>query len=86
MSAVNAKIETSDNPLESVELLQTRIDIEDSLEGLGDQENFAELEKGFVENAQAYSERKGISYSAWREFGVPAATVRAAGIPETRRR
>ena len=28
----------------------------------------------------AYSERKGISYAAWREIGVPAAVLKRAGI------
>lgn len=84
--AIDGKIETSDDPLKSVELLQTRLDIMDALAHVDDVENFGDLESGFVEHAKAYSERKGISYSAWREFGVPAATLRAAAIPETRRR
>src|SRR5215213_6831046 len=29
------------------------------------------LEKEFVRSAKGYSQRKGISYGAWREFGVP---------------
>ena len=86
LQAVNTKLGASENPLESVELIQTRLDLEDAISNLGQQENFEELESAFVANAKTYSERKGISYSAWREFGVPAATVRAAGIPETRRR
>ena len=44
-----------------------------------------ELEAGFVEHARSYSERKGISYSAWRETGVPAAALKKAGISRTRR-
>ena len=34
--------------------------------------------------AKGYSERKGISYAAWREAGVPAATLKAAGISRGR--
>lgn len=86
LSALNAKLEQSDDPLESVELIQNRLDIEEALANIEDAANFEELEAGFVEYAGSYSQRKGISYTAWREFGVPAATVRAAGIPETRRR
>ena len=86
INRINEKIEVSDDPLKSVELLQTRIDAETTLSHIDEQEDFDVLEAGFVENANAYSQRKGISYTAWREFGVPAATLRAAGVPETRRR
>ena len=86
INRINEKIEVSDDPLKSVELLQTRVDAEATLSDIDEQEDFEVLETGFVENANAYSQRKGISYTAWREFGVPAATLRAAGVPETRRR
>jgi len=86
INRINEKIEVSDDPLKSVELLQTRVDAEATLSHIDEQEDFDVLEAGFVENANAYSQRKGISYTAWREFGVPAATLRAAGVPETRRR
>lgn len=86
LSALNEKLERADDPLESVELIQKRLDVEEALAHVEDAANFEELEAGFVEYAGSYSQRKGITYTAWREFGVPAATVRAAGIPETRRR
>lgn len=86
LASVNARIESSDDPLESVELIQKRLDIEEALVSADDAANMQDLEAGFVAHAKSYSERKNISYTAWREFGVPAATVRAAGIPETRRR
>lgn len=86
LETINARIAASDDPLQTVELIQTRIDVEDALDRVDDAENFDALEAGFQANAKAYSERKGISYTAWREFGVPAATLRTAGIPETRRR
>ena len=38
------------------------------------------LEKDFVKSAKSYSQRKGITYGAWREFGVPAEVLRKAGI------
>lgn len=86
LAKANEKIEAEDNPLKEVELIQTRIDIEDQLNRLEDQSDFEELEADFIEHAKAYSDRKEITYSAWREYGVPAATLREAGIPETRRR
>jgi hypothetical protein len=86
LASVNARIESSDDPLESVELIQKRLDLEEALVGADDAASIDDLEAGFVAHARSYSERKNISYTAWREFGVPAATVRAAGIRETRRR
>ncbi len=86
LTDVVTKIDQSDNPLESLELVQKRIDLEAALSQVQSSEDFDDLEAGFVAHAKSYSERKGISYTAWREIGVPAATVRAAGIAETRRR
>lgn len=86
LAKANEKIEAEDNPLKEVELIQTRIDIEDQLNKLEEQSDFEELEADFIEHARSYSDRKEITYTAWREYGVPAATLREAGIPETRRR
>jgi len=33
-----------------------------------------------VKVAKAYSQRKGISYGAWKEFGVPSDVLKKAGI------
>jgi hypothetical protein len=86
LSKVKVKIEGSEDPLETVELIQKRLDIESALANLDEGADLEELEAGFVAHVSAYSERKGITYSAWREYGVPAATLRAAGVRETRRR
>jgi hypothetical protein len=50
---------------------------------LASNENKADLdalEAGFIEAASGYSERKGISYAAWREMGVEASVLKKAGI------
>lgn len=86
LERLNEKLAASDDPLKSVELVQARLDIKSALDNMESVERIDELEKGFIENAKSYSERKGLSYTAWRELGVPAAVLRAAGIPETRRR
>ena len=39
------------------------------------------LETAFIAVAGPYSERKGLSYAAWREVGVQPRVLRAAGIP-----
>lgn len=86
LDSVETKISDSDNPLETVDLIQSKLDIEEALAELENAEDIDALEAGFVEHAGSYSERKGVSYTAWREFGVPAKVLRAAGIKETRRR
>ncbi len=86
LAKVSQKLESADNPLDEVELIQSRLDIEKALADLEEAADMSELEAGFVEHAAAYSERKGITYTAWREFGVPASVLRSAGIKETRRR
>jgi len=82
---LNAKIESETDPLKRVEMVQQRLDAEDTLDNLSDAVNFTQLEADFVQAAKTYSDRKGISYSAWREAGVPADVLRSADIARTRR-
>lgn len=86
LERVSEQIEAESDPLKTLELTQKRLDIEEALNGIESSTDRVELEKGFVEHARSYSERKGISYTAWRELGVPASVLRSAGIKETRRR
>lgn len=70
-----------DNPLKQVELIQERIDLVNELARLNDAAvDPTEFEDGFVESVKSYSERKGISYAAWRELGVEAAVLKKAGV------
>ena len=85
LDRLSDKITSEEDPLARVELIQQRQDVEDQLETLADETDFVELERGFTDHAKSYSERKRISYSAWREIGVSAAVPRLAGIPRTRR-
>ncbi len=67
--------------LHRLSLLQERRDLEVELAGMqGGGADIAGLEKDFVKVAKAYSARKGISYGAWREFGVPPEVLKKAGI------
>jgi hypothetical protein len=86
LAKTDQKIDAEDNPLKKVELIQTKLDIEDQLDKLDEAADFDELEADFIDQVKSYSDRKEITYTAWREYGVPAATLRAAGVPETRRR
>jgi hypothetical protein len=62
-------------------LLQERRDLEVELAGMHNGgADVTALEKEFVKVAKAYSERKGISYGAWREFGVSPEVLKKAGI------
>lgn len=86
LERVTQQIEEATDPLESVSLTQAKLDIEAQLARMGESENMEALEEGFVKYAKGYSDRKGISYTAWRQVGVPAAVLRQSGIKETRRR
>jgi hypothetical protein len=68
--------------LDRVHLLQRRLDLEQELERMQQQSDvdLLDLERGFIEALPGYSGRKHISYAAWREVGVPARVLRAAGI------
>ncbi len=85
IDSIDTRLENEEDPLKVLDLRQERLDAEDSLEELESREDLDELEKGFAAVAKSYSERKGISYTAWRQTGVPAAVLKKAGIPRTRR-
>ncbi len=67
--------------LQRLTLLQERRDLEVELAGMqAGSPDLSALEKDFVKVAKPYSEKKGISYGAWREFGVPSDVLKKAGI------
>jgi hypothetical protein len=76
---VETEIATAD-PLKRLHLVQERLDLQNALEASESKVDLDQLEKDFVSSAAPYSERKGISYSAWRELGVPAQVLDRAGI------
>lgn len=82
---LDSEIESEDNPAKRVELIQKRLDYEQRLENLEEAPDVEALERDFVEAVREYSERKGISYTAWREAGVPAAVLKEAGMPRSSR-
>ena len=84
--ALDAKVSTEDDPLARVDLIQARIDARRALDDLDSAADLEALEAGFTKYAASYSERKGIPWTAWREAGVTAATLRRAGIKQTRQR
>ncbi|GMQ84944.1 MAG: hypothetical protein BMS9Abin07_0509 [Acidimicrobiia bacterium] len=86
ISSLDDKIRIEDDPLSRVDLIQARIDARRLLDDLDTAADLSALEPGFIENAASYSNRKGITWTAWREAGVPAAALRSAGIKQTRHR
>ena len=63
-------------------LIQQRIDLEADLEALSQAASvdLTALEAEFATYAAAYGGRRGISYAAWREVGVPSPVLKDAGI------
>jgi hypothetical protein len=63
-----------------VQLIQERINLwnESQMDDLAI--DISTLEEEFVQIALSFSQRKGITYAAWREAGVPADVLRRAGI------
>ncbi len=68
------------SPVERLELTQEKLDLQAALASLDDGIDLAAIEAEFIAAAGPYAQRKGISYAAFRAVGVPAATLRAAGI------
>ena len=79
LDEVESEIAVAD-PLQRLRLVQERIDLQAALAASESKVDLEGLEKEFVAAAAPYSDRKGISYSAWREIGVPAAVLERAGI------
>jgi hypothetical protein len=79
LDAVENELATAD-PLKRLHLVQERLDLQAALEATEATVDLEALEKEFVSAAATYSERKGISYSAWRELGVPGGVLERAGI------
>jgi len=80
LAEVDAQIAETNSPLERLLLIQLRKDLEAAADTEDDPAEAERLRKAFVKAARPYSKSKGITYSAWREAGVPADVLRDAGI------
>ncbi len=72
-------VKREEKPLVKLDLIQALIDAKAS-SVVSEPVDLPSLEWGFVQVAAVYSERKGISYAAWRQAGVPVDTLKAANI------
>ncbi len=79
LDKLEAELESAD-ALRRLQLTQERIDLNEELEALESSVAVKDLEEEFIKVAKGYADRKGISYSAFREFGVPASVLKRSGI------
>ena len=79
LAAVEQELAAAD-AVGRLHLVQERIDLQKAIEAAEQSVDIEELENEFARIAASYSERKSISYQAWREVGVDARVLRAAGI------
>lgn len=74
------------DPLTRLHLIQEQADLTAELKDAAPTDGLSALERAFVKVAASYSERKGISYAAWRASGVPAHVLEKAGVSRSGRR
>ena len=80
LAAVQESLKTASGA-RRLELIQQRRGLEVEMAGMSaGGPDLTALEREFVKSAKGYSARKGITYGAWREFGVPPEVLRKAGI------
>lgn len=78
---------TSARPIDRVKLRQELLDLERELQEIEAAHiDMPALEKAFIKAVKRYSDRNGITYSAWRSEGVPAKVLQKAGMRQTRHR
>lgn len=79
LAAIDASLPDATG-LKKLELVQERINLEREAEQLDTKVDLGALEEAFVNVAEGYSKRKGITYGAWREVGVSSDVLKRAGI------
>ena len=79
LSRIDSELASADS-LRRLQLVQERLDLLKELGAMDGGVDLTALESEFVSAAKGYSERKGISYAAWRELGVTPGVLKKAGI------
>lgn len=79
LETINAELESA-SPIDELLLVQERRDLRSELESMSDIIDMKQLEAEFVALAKSYSQSKQISYQSWRDVGVEASVLKAAGI------
>ena len=70
----------SADALTRLQLVQERMNLQAELTSKQTTVDLTALENDFVKAAKGYSQRKGITYAAWREAGVDASVLKRADI------
>ena len=79
LEKIEEELETAD-PLRRLQLTQEQLDLSEELAAMDKGVDITELETEFTRVAKGYAERKGLTYAAFRQIGVPAAVLKKAGI------
>lgn len=80
IAQISDRLDFEDDPLTRLQLVSEREQLEHELSRLQGQNELPELEKKFVRVAADYANRKGITYTAFRQVGVPPDVLRTAGL------
>ncbi|MER3522178.1 MAG: hypothetical protein C4317_08440 [Acidimicrobiia bacterium] len=85
LAKAKQELSAARNSLRRVELTEKVLQLEKAVQEArksgGDGEDF---EKKFIQYAASFAKRKGISYKAFRQMGVPPSVLAKAGIKRTR--
>ncbi len=79
LETIVTELEDAD-PLKRLQLAQEELDLTVELEAMDQAVDLTDLQADFVKVARSYASRKGISYTAFRQVGVPASVLKDAGI------
>jgi len=79
IEAIAAEIDAAD-PVNRLQLIQERLNLQATVAAGDEPADNSAVTAAFVASAASWGARKGISYAAWREAGVPASLLREAGI------
>jgi hypothetical protein len=79
LAAIQKELTTAD-AIVKLRLTQERMNLTAELATKQLGSDFAKLENQFVKIAAVYSQRNGITYSAWQEMGVQPNVLKRAGI------
>ena len=79
LDAITSEL-ASASPIDELLLIQERKNLEAERSAMSNSIDMSALEADFVSVAKSYGESKAISYSSWRDVGVPASVLKSAGI------
>jgi hypothetical protein len=79
LNTIKKELLTADT-VAKLRLTQERMDLEKELKLKKSTADSSKLESQFVKVAKAYSDRNGITFTAWREIGVEPSVLKRAGI------